>query len=274
MLGGGCGTVFRVDKSGNKTTLYAFTGGANGANPYCDLLLDSAGNLYGTTPGGGIGFNTGFGVVFKLDPAGNETVLHSFSGPPADGEEPVAGVIQDPAGNLYGTTAYGGSFNQGTVFKLDPAGNETVLYSFSGGADGGVPSNGALARDPAGNLYGATVHGGSFNQGTVFKLDPAGHQAVLHNFGGSGDGLTPIAGVTLDAAGSLYGTTCNGGSFGAGTVFKLDNTGAETLLYSLAPATDGACPQYNLILDAAGNLYGTATANGPAGGGTAFKVIP
>jgi uncharacterized repeat protein (TIGR03803 family) len=147
---GGCGTVFKVDTSGHETKIYEFIGGTDGANPYSKLLRDGAGNLYGTTSGGGA---LGFGAVFKLDTTGNETVLHSFAGGPGDGQYPVAGVIRDVAGNLYGTTPSGGTFDFGTVFKLDPTGALTVLYSFTGGVDGRYPYYGRLVRDKAGSLY-------------------------------------------------------------------------------------------------------------------------
>jgi uncharacterized repeat protein (TIGR03803 family) len=176
--GFGCGVVFKLDTSGRETVLHRFTGAADGGTPAAGLVRDAAGNLYGTTRGGGdlaceIGF--GCGVVFKLDTSGRETVLHRFTGG-ADGSAPLAGLVRDNAGNLYGTTEEGGEL-PGVVFKLDTTGKETVLHRFTGGADGGYPAAG-LVRDAAGNLYGTTVYGGDLacysgmGCGVVFKLNP------------------------------------------------------------------------------------------------------
>jgi uncharacterized repeat protein (TIGR03803 family) len=174
------------------TVLHKFSGYADGRTPYSSLVLDAAGNLYGTTAGGGLCFNcTPSGVVFKLDPTGRETVLHTFTGG-TDGAYPYAGVVLDAAGNLYGTTINGGrccGYGYGVVFKLDPAGHETVLYTFTGGTDGSNPYGGVIF-DAAGNLYGTTQSGGADFAGTVFKLDPAGHETVLHSFNGT-DGAYP-----------------------------------------------------------------------------------
>jgi uncharacterized repeat protein (TIGR03803 family) len=150
--------------------------------------------------------------VFKLQTTGKEKVLHSFGGF-ADGANPVAGVVRDSAGNLYGTTVFGGASGQGAVFKLDTIGTETVLYSFTGGADGGNPSAGVI-RDSAGNLYGATTIGGApgMGYGVVFELDTAGTETVLHTFAGGADGANPVGGLVRDSAGNLYGTTQDGGA--------------------------------------------------------------
>ena len=162
----GCGVVFKLSAGGQETVLHSFTGGNDGGNPNAGVILDSAGNLYGTAEGGSVYR----GVVFKLNAAGEETVLYSFTGGP-DGGNPYAGVIRDPAGHLYGTTVYGGTPGYGVVFELDPAGNETVLYSFTGGADGGSPYAGVI-RDPAGNLFGTAQTGGKETSGVVFALKP------------------------------------------------------------------------------------------------------
>lgn len=230
----GCGVVFKLDSGGNETVLYRFTGGADGAEPYGALIRDTAGNVYGTAFQGGVGtcLGGGCGVVFKLDPAGNETVLYSFTGG-ADGANPGAGLIRNAAGNLYGTTSYGGDLNCnqqigcGVVFKLDSAGNETVLHTFTG-ADGQQP--GGLIADAAGNLYGAA--GGGSGCGVVFKLDPSGDETTLHNFTCGADGAFPSSALIRDAAGNLYGTTGSGGLYDAGTIFKLDPSGNESALYS------------------------------------------
>jgi len=226
-------------------------GGADGASPSAGVVMDAAGNLYGTTDGGG---STGAGVVFKIDPAGHETALHSVTGPPwpgtgTDGYDPNGGVILDSAGNLYGTTNAGGATSGGIVYKLDSSGNYTILYDFKGGlADGSAPQSGVV-RDPAGNLYGAAWAGGhdyyGRGVGVVYKLDPSGNETVLYNFCSVPiclDGASPWGGVALDAAGNLYGGTQSGGPSATdepGVVYKVDATGHETTLYPFVGTTDG-----------------------------------
>lgn len=305
----GCGTVFRVAPNGTETVLYAFQGGNNdGANPEADVIMDSAGNLYGTTLGGGGGsgsscndYNTVYcGTVFKLTPSGKETVLHAFQGG-SDGGIPRSNLIMDNLGNLYGTTQIGGGsgcggYGCGTIFKLSADGTETVLYSFKGGADGSNPTAG-LIMDSNGSLYGTTYEGGPYSCGiyvvgcgTVFKLAPSGKEKVLHAFQGGSDGSEPVAGVIMDSSGRLFGTTENGGGgncpgniffTGCGTVFKLSRHGKESVLYAFPDETKGWFPEGGLITDYAGNLYGTTQGGGnftagncPDGCGTVFKISP
>jgi len=211
----GCGLVFKLNARGKETVLYRFKGRADGRTPVGSLIRDSAGNLYGTTTKGGA---AGAGVVFKVDATGKETVLYSFKGK-SDGKTPRAGLVRDAAGNFYGTTEHGGASGAGVVFKLDAAGKETVLYPFTGGADGGNPIAN-LIRDAAGNLYGTTVNGGTSGVGVVFSLDPAGKQTVLHSFNKT-DGAFPSAPLFRDADGNLYGTTERGGAFDGGVAFKV-----------------------------------------------------
>ena len=264
----GAGVVFKVDTKGHETVLYNFTGGAEGGYPFAGLVLDWAGNLYGTTNSGGA---ASAGVVFKVDTKGHETVLYSFTGG-ADGGYPGAGVIQDWEGNLYGTTGNGGHGDAGVVFKLDSKGKESVLYSFPGMSDGTKPWAGVV-QDSAGNLYGTTSYGGSAGAGVVFKLDTNGHETLLYNFTGGNDGANPFAGVTLDWAGNLYGTTPFGGAADAGVVYKLDATGHETVLYSFTGGADGRYPFYaSLVLDSAGSLYGTTCCGGAADAGVIYKL--
>jgi uncharacterized repeat protein (TIGR03803 family) len=271
----GAGTVFKLSKHG-KTILYSFHGKADGALPSAGLLRDVLGNLYSTTQLGGdltCDKGLGCGTVFKLSAAGKETVLHSFADSTTDGGYPVAGLIRDAEGNFYGTTPLGGTSNVGTVFKLDTTGKETVLYSFTGSGPDGASPNAGVIRDAAGNLYGTTVGGGPQNAGTVFKLDAAGNETVLYTFtGGNGgtDGKYPIGGLVRDAAGNLYGTTEIGGIVNGGTIFKVDQTGTETVLYRFSTFGDACCPQSTMIRDAAGNLYGAA-GGGTSGAGTVFK---
>ena len=259
------GVVYRIDASG-ETVLHSFTGGADGGWPVGELVLDSAGNVYGAASSGGA---DGAGVIYKLDALGNETVLHTFTGA-VDGFEPQAGLIRDAAGNLYGTASGGGTARAGCVFKLDPSGNETVLYSFQGGADGAEPMA-AVIRDANGNFYGTTQYGGALGAGVVFKLDASGNESILHSFQGGADGGGPVSGVIRDAAGNLYGTTTDGGIESWGTVYKIDASGNETVLYTFNPPF-GYHPQAGLIRDAAGNLYGTTAYGGLWGMGVVFKL--
>jgi uncharacterized repeat protein (TIGR03803 family) len=220
----GDGTVFKVSVSGKLTTLYSFTGGADGASPIAGVIRDSAGNLYGTTGSGGSG---GGGTVFKLDTAGQFTVLYSFTGG-TDGGKP-AGLIEDHAGNLYGTTVSGGDLKCGsgrgcgTIFEVDTTGQETVLHSFTGKADGGYSVlGGGLVFDYAENIYGTTETGGASGGGTLFKLHNTGKFATIYSFTGKADGKTPY-GLSRDKLGYLYGTTEYGGdpTCNCGTVFKM-----------------------------------------------------
>ena len=280
----GCGVVFKWDKeTGKETVLYSFKGtDGDGAYPDAGLVWDANGNLYGTTSEGGA---YGGGTVFKLDQSGKETVLYSFGAAQGDGNLPLAGLVLDANGNLYGTTSEGGiggcnyGGGCGTVFKVDKTGNETVLYSFTGGTDGGFPVFGYLVRDAAGNLYGTTDSGGSSactnGCGVVFKVDESGNETVLYSFSGTGgDGANPDAGLVWDAAGNLYGTTFAGGASGYGTVFMLDTTGTETVLHSFK-VSDGGNPYDGLVRDAKGNLYGTTSCCGRSGGqGTVFELTP
>jgi uncharacterized repeat protein (TIGR03803 family) len=269
----GAGVFYKLDTSGHETVLYTFTGGSDGAYPG-GVITDSTGNFYGTTSGGG---TANMGVVYKVDSAGHETVLYSFTGG-ADGGTPGAGVIRDSAGNLYGTTIYGGKINCGVgsgcgvVFKLDTSGQETVLYRFSGGSDGSYPHAGVV-RDSAGNLYGTAFDGGTVEAGVVYKVDTTGHETVLYQFQGA-DGANPIGGVIRDAAGDLYGTTVAGGPAGKGVVYELDAAGHETVLYSFTGGADGGSPTGDLIRDSAGNLYGTTQSGGRESSGVVFKLTP
>jgi uncharacterized repeat protein (TIGR03803 family) len=279
------GAVFKLSATGKKKILYSFTGGADGESPVAGLVRDSAGNLYGTTNNG---FG-GFGTVFKIDTAGQSTVLHTFAGG-TDGANPVAALIEDTGGNLYGTTYAGGSslcyqsVGCGTVFKIDPSGNETILHAFTGVPDGAYPYAG-LVRDNVGNLYGTTASGGQFGCtaeygcGTVFKIDTTGVETVLYRFTGTPDGAYPQSVLVSDTLGNFYGTTAGGGavvcynnSYGCGTVFELDSHGNETVLYAFLGTPDGSEPTGNLVRDALGSLYGTTEYGGSSDHGTVFKL--
>jgi uncharacterized repeat protein (TIGR03803 family) len=279
--------------------LYRFcpqVGCTDGTNPGSPLVMDGAGNLYGTTFMGG---NRSSGTVFKLAPNGTgwtETVLYNFcsqgGGECTDGANPYGGsLLMDSAGNLYGTTQYGGIHTKGAVFQLAPSGNgwsESVLYSFcsqTNCADGLYPGSG-LIMDGAGSLYGTTIGGGNQNEGVVYQLALSGglwSEAVLYSFcsqAGCADGATTYTGLTMDGAGYLYGTTTAGGTHGKGTVYRLaptSNGWAQSVLYSFCPQTgcpDGAYPDADLTMDGAGNLFGTANTGGKYNRGAAFQLTP
>jgi len=259
------------------SAVYSFQGKKDGRNPQLGVFTDA---IYGTTFLGGDP-TCGCGTIFKLLTTGALKTLHTFVG--TDGANPTPGLVADQNGNLFGTTSQGGvgTSAAGTVFKLAPPGTvggawtETVLHTFTGGADGAHPYAG-LFLDTSGNLYGTTNAGGAFNYGTVFELDSTGTETVLYSFTGLLDGAYPYAGVVLDSAGNLYGTTNAGGAFSHGTVYKVDASNSETVLHSFNGGTDGAYPSAGLTLDAAGNLYGTANEGGATGttgdDGTIFEL--
>jgi len=268
------------------TVLYAFKGGTkDGSRPYSPVL-DSAGTLYGTTSDGGAGK---YGTIFKIAPDGSETVIRNFQGHPSD--DPLAGLIEDAAGNFYGTTynhlnGYGEckGASCGSVFKLGTNEKLTVLHSFPASTGDGRGPFAGVIMDQSGNLYGTTVAGGSNcpdsdygGCGAVFKIAPDGTETVLYSFCADkdrcNDGFYPYAGVILDGTGNLYGTAEEGGLYGYGTVFKLAPDGTLTVLHSFT-STDGANPEGGLIMDGAGNLYGTAVEGGQNGYGTVFKLAP
>jgi uncharacterized repeat protein (TIGR03803 family) len=270
------GTVFRINTAGREKVLHSFSQtDGDGAFPwYGTLARDSSGNLYGTTITGGIAGELCCGTVFKVTASGTESVLYRFAGTNGDGF-PQDGVVRDPSGNLYGTTQNGGPDNAGTVFKVDPTGKKTILYSFTGSTDGAYPMAGVVL-DAEGNLYGTTWLGGLQNfggYGTVFKVDPMGKESVLYTFTGSNDGGTPQAGVIRDSHGNLYGTTNYGGTDSAGTVFKVDPHGHETVLHNFTGGSDGWLPVgASLVRDSAGNLYGTTPQGGSNDFGVVFKI--
>ena len=284
------------------TILHDFTGGQDGSNPYAELALDRAGNLYGTAFYGGVqschtSSGTGCGTVFRLSDNGSGWVfspLYDFTGQGNDGAYPAGKVVFGSDGSLYGTT-YGGGYG-GTVFNLKPSPtsckavlcgwSHNVLYAFTGGSDGGAPEGGVVF-DKAGNLYGTTFSGGQkggqvcgYGQnstcGVVYELTRSGSawtEDVLHTFTGGDDGANPANGLVLDGAGNLYGTTTSGGSGIYGTVFQLGPSGSgwtENVLYSFG-LDGGEVPYGSLIFDASGNLYGATVYGSPS---TVFELTP
>lgn len=273
----GCGVVFKL--SGNKeTVLHKFCSVGDcedGAFPWPGLVMDACGALYGTTSEGGYGLGVAFKLIGK-----KETVLHSFAGG-KDGGYITAGLIMDAEGNLYGTASQGGDLNCdypygcGAVFKL--AGKkETTLYAFKGYPDGDTPYA-SLFMDAERNLYSTTVAGGeSYNTGTVFELSASGKERVLHRFRENHhDGFSPQSAVVGDAQGNLYGTTPAGGDSDAGVVYEITADGKEKILHNFCSGdcSDGVFPN-DLIMDAKGNLYGTAYGGGANNKGTIFMITP
>lgn len=303
-----CGTVFKLTVAANgsltETIIYKFRGGNDGAGPEGPLMLDSAGNIYGTTITGGnteVCNGEGCGTVFKLSPNSDgtfsESIVHVFLGS-TDAAQPGFGVIMDSAGNLYGA-AGGGCIEEcnGVIFKLAPNSSgtytESILYTFLGGTDGGFPQG--LVLDRAGNLLGTSASGGNIcDCGTVFELSPSGNgtwqKNVLYSFNDGLDGGSPSSGVIFDSTGNLYGETFDGGSFacpqsGCGVVYRLtpDSNGWKFgVIYTFngLNGSKGAQPSGGLTIDTAGNLYGTTsnggnlTCNNGNGCGTVFKLAP
>ena len=266
------GTVFRMTPSGAITVLHSFNSfSSEGAVPVAGLVQASDGNFYGTTALGGQHFQ---GTVFRIDATGNLTTLHSFSGSPNDGSNPVAGLVQGSDGNFYGTTPSGGAHFQGIVFRISQGGTHAVLHSFAGyPAEGGVPFA-ALVQDNDGDFYGTTAVGGAHFKGTVFKIDAAGSLITLHSFSGSpAEGANPVAGLMQGSDGNFYGTTALGGTHFRGTVFNIDATGSLTTLHSFSGSpSEGALPFAGLVQGSDGNFYGTTVLGGAHGAGTVFTL--
>jgi len=302
---GGCGMVFQLKPTTSGwifNPIYNFAGGSDGAGPWARVVIGPDGSLYGTTIAGGGQGNCQFvgysycGTVFKLRPSAtacksavcpwNETVLYSFKGT-TDGSAPEAGVIFDQAGNLYG--AAGGTaaaFGAGVVFELTPSNGgwtQSVLHTFGLGLTDGEFPNG-LILDGAGNLYGTTQGGGDYGYGTVYELTRSGSawtEHPLYSFQNGNDGGGSVAGLIFDNSGNLCGASGYGGLNGGGTVFQLAPSGGGwtfNLLYSLSGTGCGPMqipcgPWESLVMDAAGNLYGTTAGNPGAGDyGTVFKL--
>jgi uncharacterized repeat protein (TIGR03803 family) len=264
------GTVFRMTSSGAITVLHSFNSFfSEGAVPVAGLVQGSDDNFYGTTAVGGDHFQ---GTVFELDAAGNLTTLHSFSGSPNDGANPVAGLVQGTDGNFYGTTPSGGEHFQGIVYRISQGAGFTVLHSFSGyPVEGGVPFA-ALVQGNDGNFYGTTAVGGTHFKGTVFKIDAAGTLSTLHSFSGSGgEGANPVAGLVQANDANFYGSTVLGGTNRRGTLFSIDATGNFTTLHSFSGSpNEGALPFAGVVQGNDGNLYGTTALGGTHGAGTVF----
>src|ERR1022692_3945706 len=288
------GAVFRINEAGNVTVLHSFSG-SDGAGPAAPLIQARDGYFYGTTAlGGNLSCMVsttetvqGCGTIFRIDSAGNFTLLYSFSGP--DGLLPVAALLQSSDGNFYGTATGGGSATGGgtafgTIFRMDSAGAVTVLDSFvafpGSDPDGGI-LEAPVIQGSDGNFYGTTSGGGSStSSGTVFKMDSSGNITVLHTFSGP-DGAASVAPLIQASDGNFYGTTQRGGNLsctgpngqGCGTLFKMDSSGSVTVLNTFAgQPTDGSYPRAALVQGKNGILYGTAEYGGPANDGAIFQL--
>jgi len=275
------GTVFSVSPLGAERTIYAFAGIPDGAKPEAELTV-YRGTLFGTTYGGGIsgcfGSPTGCGTAFSVRTTGQESVLHRFGVRP-DGALPQTDLVM-VRGTFYGTTTKrttnegggicGAGDGCGVVFRMDAAGNESVVYRFLKPPDASTPESGLVPL--TGLFYGTTPYGGASEKGTVYLVNASGGEQVVHSFKGYGDGANPFAGLIV-AGGVLYGTTYNGGRQGDGTIFRIDGSGNKTVLHDFKGGGDGSNPRGKLaMLD--GVLYGTTEFGGPHNAGTVFAVSP
>jgi uncharacterized repeat protein (TIGR03803 family) len=274
------GTVFKISTDGALTSLYSFSGGNDGAEPAAGLVQGSDGFFYGTTEGGG---TNDAGTIFQISTGGVLTSWYSFSGG-NDGANPEAGLVQGSDGFFYGTTESGGSTNLGggsglgTVFQIRAIGALTTLYTFgmitnmSGEAVDGAYPDAGLVQGSGGFFYGTTEFGGTNDSGTVFKINSASELTSLYSFSGGDDGSNPDAGLVQDSEGNFYGTTENGGTNYAGTVFKIGAGGALASLYSFSGGNDGASPEAGLVQGSDGYLYGTTFEGGAQSQGTVFQI--
>jgi uncharacterized repeat protein (TIGR03803 family) len=299
--GSGCGVVFELSPASGggytETVIYSFLGGDDGGGPESGVIFDAAGNLYGTTSGGGP--HDGVGTVFELTPIGGswtKSILYTFRGGNLGGLP--SGLVFDASGNLYGNASYGGAHGYGIVYQLTPSSpswTEHIVHAFTGGNDGQY-GYGNLAIDSTGNIYGTAIDGGAHGYGLVFEFEPQSggtwKEVALHDFTGGADGANASGGVALDASGNVYGTTTNGGNTslctslarGCGVIFKLTPSSSgwkESVIHTFTGGNDGATPQAQLIFDSAGDIYGTAAFGGNVstcpysiGCGTVYKLTP
>ncbi len=273
------GTVFRITSSGNITNLYFFGSSPNdGDDAQGGLVQGSDGNFYGTTLYGG---TNDAGTIFRISSDGTFTNLYFFVGPPNDGANPQAALVQGSDGNFYGMTSSGGTNDNGTIFRISSGGNYTNLYSFVAGPNGALPQSG-LVQGSDGNLYGTTAYGGTYGGGTIFRISPTGSYTNLYSFFGypTGDGGQPWDGLVQGSDGNFYGTTYYGGTsrnctYGCGTVFRISPGGSYTNLYSFVGSpNDGASPFAGLVQGSDGNFYGTTSSGGSNSKGMIFRVSP
>jgi uncharacterized repeat protein (TIGR03803 family) len=263
------GTVFRISPTGTYSNLHSFGNSPNAANPDAGLVQGNDGNFYGTTPFDGA---IGKGAVFRISPTGTFSNLYYFGNSP-DGQEPRSSLVQGSDGNFYGTTRFGGTTGNGTVFQISPSGSYSSLYSFGNPPDGGTPDAG-LVQGSDGNFYGTTVNGGTVNIGTVFRISPSGSYSNLYSFGGFPNGYGPVAVLVQGSDGNFYGTTFFGGTNNAGTLFQISPSGSYSNLYTFGNSPDGGYPNAGLVQGSDGNFYGTCVYSGvnSVGYGTVFRL--
>ncbi len=256
------------------TNLYAFGNfPTDGQNPIAGLVQGSDGSFYGTTTHGGSNMT---GTVFRIGPGGSYSNLYSFGSFPNDGQNPMAGLVRGSDGNFYGTTTYGGSNMNGTVFRISPGGSYSNLYSFGSFPNDGQNPMAGLVPGSDGNFYGTTFGGGSNINGTVFRISPGGSYSNLYSFGSlPNDGSEPEGGLVQGGDGNFYGTTFGGGSNINGTVFRISPGGSYSNLYSFGnQSDDGSEPEGGLVQGSDGNFYGTTTYGGSNINGTVFRISP
>ncbi len=288
--GDGCGVVYELSKSGDTWTesvLYNFTGGDDGFGPGSTVVFDKAGNLYGTTPDGGMYSE---GVVYQLAPNNGQwtqTVIHPFTGGDDGAVGSLGPLLVDATGSLNGVTELGGKYGAGVVFKLSPAGNSwnfTTLYAFQGLPDAGYTYGGLIA-DSRGRLYGTTLYGGTAGLGTVFEVSAGAtvrnpwKEDVLYSFQGGVDASFPTSSLVFDAAGNLYGTSSTGGnpSCDCGTIFKLTPQSggwSESVLHNFGAKGDGNSPSYGMTSDGQGSYFGVTPVGGLYGQGVVYQITP
>ena len=274
------GALYKISPAGVEIILYSFGASSSDGTQPASVIQGSDGNFYGTTvTGGAYGSGScaaslgdclpGDGTIFKFNPTtGTETVLYSFGSTSTDGMNPNGNLLLASDGNFYGTTGAGGANSYGAVFRVNPAGNETVVYSFGSNSstDAKTPSAG-LIQGSNGELYGTTTLGGTNGTGAVFQISTGGIESVLYSFGtGTDDGSTPYAPLLQGSDGNLYGTTIFGGAHSRGTLFKVTSGGAESIVHSFgSSATDGTLPYDAVIEDSSGNFYGSTYSGGANG---------
>ena len=261
------GTIFKMSSTGTYTVLRHLSYATDGTNPRGHLVQGKDSAFYGITYGGG---SFGYGTIFKITTAGVFTVLRHMNRP-TDGGQSYSSLVEGKDGNLYGITYAGGTLDYGTIFKITKAGVFTVLKNLNATTDGSYPQ-GDLMQATDGNLYGSCYTGGTFGNGTIFKITTAGVLTVLRHLAATADGGNPYGVLYQNSDGVLYGLNRSGGAFTSGTAFKITTAGAFTVLHSFIPATEGSYPNGGFVKGNDGNLYAVASGDGAYGGGTAFRM--
>ncbi|QMU26933.1 choice-of-anchor tandem repeat GloVer-containing protein [Adhaeribacter radiodurans] len=267
----GYGTIFSFTPSGTYTVLHHFSLNADGGYPYDNLIQGTDGNFYGLTSQGGTYNN---GTIFKISPSGTFNVLRHLN-QASDGAYPYGSLVQGADGNFYGLTSQGGTYNNGTIFRVSPGGTFTVRRHLKYSSDGGYATGNSLIKAPDGNFYGMLYQGGLLGYGTIFKLTPGGSFTVLKSLDYTTQGGYPKGSLTQNTDGNLYGIMQSGGTYGYGTIFKITTSGTYTVLKHLNAAPNGGNAQGSLLRNSSdGNFYGMTSYGGSGNGGTIFKMTP